>query len=744
MTSVIFIDDEIKDNEQLINLLNNNIIGYTYKDSNLIDIIENINIKKIKSVGIIFDETKLNYYSNYFDPIFNFVKNNNIFNIDFIVCKSLLDWKWINFFKKLEKLGVMVGASNNIIGNVKNGGSWIMSNTQENISTKYWTNRINEYNYVFGFTGSTGSTGSTGPCKGPTGPTGPIGPRGGVGPTGSQGIPGPQGNIGFQGNIGPTGPQGNQGPQGDQGDQGIQGSTGFTGPTGPTGPKGDMGNIGPTGPAGGPTGPTGPAGPSGGPIGPTGPTGPTGPQGNPQVNYILSSDTSIRLTVPGPNDPNCINIIKTSSNNLLPTLNYGLNNVVTCSLLVGDYIYVGGSFTQTIDGNNISHNVAIFDINATNGSPWISLPNNGLNNAVQTLCKYTNASGNLCVMMGGNFTKTFDGEITGLNYIVSYNTVTNEWMPLNNIPGPSGLNGPVQIIIQANDLLYIGGYFSSTMDGLIFSQGVIAYDIINQNFKPLQNSGINGNVTALAFNNDVLYMSGYFTATWDNTITLNRIAKYYVNGDTSGNYWAPFANGGLIMNFVLGMYVNNNLLYIYGMLGSTYDHTISFNGIVSYNIITDEWIKLPNGGFSYYCNPVVSSESSGAIPTTCRCSFISNNKLYVGGSIYATEDNTIVNLNNFCVLDMTTNIWSPCTSLVNGVYNTLVKYNDVIYCGGNFTNTLDGLITQLNYFCIYNSANTTTILNTDSPSSILGYLSGFGQTISLFYANSTWNKASQK
>lgn len=103
------------------------------------------------------------------------------------------------------------------------------------------------------------------------GPQGPPGPAGVAGRGGFRGLNGLDGRDGIPGAPGPIGPQGPAGPQGPEGPQGLPGIAGLPGAIGATGPQGSIGPQGATGPQGS-TGPQGPSGSSGG-AGPQGPAG---------------------------------------------------------------------------------------------------------------------------------------------------------------------------------------------------------------------------------------------------------------------------------------------------------------------------------------------------------------------------------------------------------------------------------------------------------------------------------------
>ena len=76
--------------------------------------------------------------------------------------------------------------------------------------------------------------------------------------------------------------------------------------------------------------------------------------------------------------------------------------------------------------------------------------------------------------------------------------------------------------------LSTGGAFTQTHDNLVTNLNHIArYDTSGGAWSALANHGLNGNVVALAANGNDLYAGGYFSKSFDNTMTnLNAIARY--------------------------------------------------------------------------------------------------------------------------------------------------------------------------------------------------------------------------
>ncbi len=118
--------------------------------------------------------------------------------------------------------------------------------------------------------------------------------------------------------------------------------------------------------------------------------------------------------------------------------------------------------------------------------------------------------------MGGDFTGTGDASLTDLGYIARYDTTAGEWHTLPN----RGLKNIVNTLTVSGDDLYVGGHFKGTGDGSLTDLGYIArYDTTAGAWHVLPNRGLNLAVNTLTVSGDDLYVGGYFTGTWDGTLT---------------------------------------------------------------------------------------------------------------------------------------------------------------------------------------------------------------------------------
>ena len=70
----------------------------------------------------------------------------NISNLDFLACNSLLYDNWKTFYELLTlETNVVVGASDNLSGNIKYGADWVMENTNTDITNIYFNDTIQNF-----------------------------------------------------------------------------------------------------------------------------------------------------------------------------------------------------------------------------------------------------------------------------------------------------------------------------------------------------------------------------------------------------------------------------------------------------------------------------------------------------------------------------------------------------------------------------------------------------------------------
>lgn len=231
--------------------------------------------------------------------------------------------------------------------------------------------------------------------------------------------------------------------------------------------------------------------------------------------------------------------------------NHGLNGPVNALAVSGDHLYVGGQFTGTTDSSVTNlNNIAVYNLTT---NTWSALPGNGLNNWVYDLV----VSGNT-LFVGGVFTRTFNSSVLNLNRVARFNTSTNIWSTVSG----NGLNNSVFAMASIGENIYFGGAFTQTQTFTSFNNlnRVARYHIPTDTWFLVPTNGLNAPVIGLATLNNFLYLRGTFTATADNSISLNRLARF----DTSTDQWSPITNNRDLALETLETLQIGNDLYIGG------------------------------------------------------------------------------------------------------------------------------------------------------------------------------------
>ena len=182
----------------------------------------------------------------------------------------------------------------------------------------------------------------------------------------------------------------------------------------------------------------------------------------------------------------------------------GLNHWVYSLALSGDNLYAGGQFTATGDGSTWTDLGHIVRYNIT-AKTWQPLPNKGLDDDVIAL----KASGEY-LYAGGDFLETGDGDLEKLGRIARYNSNSDTWETFPN----KGLNNRIWALEISGDDLYVGGEFVAAGDGTLTDLNRIArYNLVSGDWHPLLSNGVTDDVYALKFFKSDLYVGGAFLAT---------------------------------------------------------------------------------------------------------------------------------------------------------------------------------------------------------------------------------------
>jgi N-acetylneuraminic acid mutarotase len=450
---------------------------------------------------------------------------------------------------------------------------------------------------------------------------------------------------------------------------------------------------------------------------------------------------------------------------------FGTDLVVRSLAVFDKYLYVGGSFSQTQDGTTTNiHNLVRYNIDE---KKWEPLENRGVNGPVNALSVF-----GVDLFVGGFFSFASDGGGPNLHNIFSINPFTGGWFPFHG----NGLDGPVYALIGAGDDLFVGGAFSASSDGTTTGLNRIArYNVITREPSALNHSGLNGNVYALLFYNDELYVGGAFSQTADGVVLgLNNLTRYQyplgiwsemdsggVNGEvyalalrgrrlfiggqftenSGGRFlphiaeyrleddiWLSLPFDGLDQNvYALGFahtYGATDDLYAGGRFNTTYNGNISLYGIVGYRMrivsfrqgktaVPDSTLFQPGLGSGIALNRDVRALAVDAA-----------GNVITGGYFTQTADGATSNLNGIASFSPATNSWSafPNNGLDSGV-QALARAGDKLYVGGAFSSTNDGAVTNLNRIARFD-------LTTQTWSPLAGNgLNGFVNGLAVFGDN---------
>ncbi len=336
------------------------------------------------------------------------------------------------------------------------------------------------------------------------------------------------------------------------------------------------------------------------------------------------------FTYLGDNSTIANRIVKWSNNSWLPFNAYGTlgaNNYIKAIAVMGQDIYIGGSFTKV--GDLVTANY-IAKWNITNKT-WSEL-GVGLNNAVNALAVIGTD-----LFVGGLFT-TAGG--SSANYIAKWDGTG--WSVLEGT-GTNGTNNIVNALAVIGTDLYVGGGFTA-------AGGSSAYRVAKWNgasWSALgsETIGLNNSVYALAISGTDLYIGGSFTDIYGaSAYTYNRIVKWT---PADGGSWLPLGVG--LNNSVSAIVVSGTDLYVGGSFTDIYGASAyTYNRIVKWT---------PADGGSWLPLGVGLNNSVNAIA-------VSGTDLYVGGFFTSTYSGSANSLNYLAKWDGTE--WS---ALVDGEKN---------------------------------------------------------------------------
>ena len=441
-------------------------------------------------------------------------------------------------------------------------------------------------------------------------------------------------------------------------------------------------------------------------------------------------------------DPNSQTFDPTTLNSTIDEAGANLNSgaIITSMATLKNASYVGGNFSDEDAGFR-----NIFAIGTGNAT---ALPNGGLNDQVSSMVVYEEM-----LYIGGNFTNTMNGSVPGLNNVAAFNTTSQAWQALG-----AGVNGAVDTVVgftlnvttntpelcisfngffdqiqasapnKAIPVQGFGVWVPSRQDwlqnlklasqavsgklsamtnvtgaapqlaGSLSAQDMSASDAVKLSSNPLSLSGIQigiqpqpagpqtrkralsdsnvtGVVTGLFYTNDTAKLNytvlgGHFTGTASDGSLIDNLAIINNGGDSPGTV-KGLPSGLDSDSAFLALAPAGTLLYAGGSISGKVNNE-DVNGLVVYDLQNQEYSSpqpAALGGDNVAVNAITTPPDN------------KTGQVYVGGN-FATAGS--LGCPSVCVFE--SGVWSPPGSGIGGTVNTFMwQGNNKLLVGGNLT-----------------------------------------------------------
>ena len=371
----------------------------------------------------------------------------------------------------------------------------------------------------------------------------------------------------------------------------------------------------------------------------------------------------------------------------------GPNNSIRKIISHGDYLYVGGHFTEV--GGEPMNNIARYNVLT---DTWESM-NSPFSGQFHQINAMTVADDML--YMTGNFFTAYG------NFMTSYNTVTGTWHALPSLP-----NGPVADILAHGEYLYAAGGFNGAGGIDLLNISLARYHIANGTWHPMPTQVL-GNPHKLMVHDGYLYAGGVYSELYGSLG--NGVLRFNLTTDT----WEKLGDGvkiaGILVVFqeVNGMVPIGDNLYVGGNFDRAGGQSVS--NIARYNFTTGTWHTMGAGiggnvrsmlsvddilviGGSYSRMDTQFSGSIGLYNTTSQTwtpssdnraltgsvnhMVLTGNTIYAGGSFTAAGD---LPLNRIARYDVLSEQWHPLTGGLNGAVRRISLRDEHLIVTGGFS-----------------------------------------------------------
>lgn len=276
----------------------------------------------------------------------------------------------------------------------------------------------------------------------------------------------------------------------------------------------------------------------------------------------------------------------------------GVNNDVNSIAILGNDLYVGGSFTEA--GGKATNRVARFNISTQRWSTLGNDASNGTDNTVNAI-----AIAGSDVYIGGLFTRA--GGLSA-NYVARFSVVNNTWALLGS-GVTNGVGGVVHAIATDRDNIYVGGGFAGAGE-VPGTRRVARFNATTQSWSAL-GLGLPSEaiVYAISATGDDVYIGANVSAA--GSATINRVARF----NRASRYWITLGNG-VPHGAVLTLALDSGVLTAGGAFGQAGD-TVTSN-VAKYRMgvpttVTLDTAPLKSDG-DLENHEVAASEAAG-VPT---------------------------------------------------------------------------------------------------------------------------------
>ncbi len=354
-----------------------------------------------------------------------------------------------------------------------------------------------------------------------------------------------------------------------------------------------------------------------------------------------------------------MNGIDQDDNWTLQSYTDGVDNQVFAMAVVGNSLYVGGTFTTA--GEVIANNIARYDIAS---GTWHNL-GSGVEGEFVSVNALVVDGDNLYV--GGRFSQA--GGVPA-SYIARYDMSAETWHSLGG--EFSGVNSRIRDIVITGNNLYVGGAF--TVAGGVSANNLARYDLTNGTWHNV-GTGVEGTfavVNALASDGDNLYLGGNFTEAGD--ISANGLARY----DFSAGTWHTVGTGvaGPVV-FVNALVIEGDDLYVGGRF--THAGGSASSSIARYDISTGSWHSLGSG--ITYSPPFLEFTRP-----TVEAIVVEGDDVFAGGSFDIAGG---ITANRVARYNRNLGTWHNLDEGTNLTVRALAATGENLFAGGNFQRTGD-------------------------------------------------------